>query len=104
MEKMYLIEEIKYHSEGDYDSYTNEKILVNEGVFTNEREAKARCVALARSKFDELTDDFNTKYAQIGYDEPEIEISGRGDGGEGRYKVEWDLDTYSCRLVSVTVN
>lgn len=38
MEKMYLIEETKYHSDGDYDSYTDEKILVHEGVFTNERE------------------------------------------------------------------
>lgn len=104
MGEMYLIEATKYHSEGDYDSYTDEKILVDEGAFANEHEARARCVTLARAKFDALTEDFNTKYAQIGYDEPEIEINGRGDGGEGTYKVEWDLDTYSWRVVSIRVN
>lgn len=103
-EEMYLIEETKYHSDGDYDSYTDKKILVDEGVFANEHEARARCVTLTMAKFDALTEDFNTKYAQIGYDEPEIEINGRGDGGEGIYKVEWDLDTYSWRVVSIRVN
>lgn len=102
MEEMYLIEEIIQNAMGEVDYELDEtKILIDEGLFTNEAEAKARCVALARAEFDRSNAEFNQELAEMGFDAPEIDIRGV-DGGT--YRTTWYDVSHSWRVVSIKVN
>ena len=102
--EMYLIEEtIQNTMGGGYDDTDEIKILVDEGLFTSEAAAKARCVALAREEFDKATDEFKPELAELGYDGPEIEISILGSDG-GTCSVIWNDISHSWRVVPIKVN
>lgn len=105
MEEMYLIEySIRdMGSGGGFSELDETKILIDEGVFRTRPEATARCVALARAKFDEVSSEFNMELASMGVEGPEIEISNSGPEGN-TFRVEWEDMEHSWRVVSVTVN